>query len=171
MPVLWEQHPHHECAEMGRSQADTSLGRGTARVPHQSTHTKSLLVVFTSKASHYLHQFICRGSSLGLEPTTLSIHDFTEKSSGSLAKGQNPQVPLLGLGSSNLPLTAPPLISPFLPLHPPGQLQASLPMGPEAPAMVPSFSTSPSSPPESDIEHSSAQTLLSTPDWSPYVQN
>lgn len=97
----------------------------------------------TCKAFPCLHWFICRGPCLGLEAIILLIHDSTEKSSGSLAKGQNPYVPLLGLGFSNLPLSALSLISPFLTLHhPPVQLQISLPMGPVVQLMLPSFSTS-----------------------------
>lgn len=64
------------------------------------------------KAFHYLHQFICRESCLDLE-AVLFIHDFTESLSGSLAEGQNPHFPLLGFGSSNLPLKALSLVSPL----------------------------------------------------------
>lgn len=82
----------------------------------------------TRKAFPCLHWFICRGSCLGLEAIILFIHGSTEKSSGCIAKGQNLYVPLLGLGFSNLPLSAQSLISPFLTLHhPPVQLQISLP--------------------------------------------
>lgn len=103
----------------------------------------------THKAFPCLPWFICRGSCLGLEAIILYIHDSTEKSSGSLAKGQNPYVPLLGLGFSNLPLSAQSLISPFLPLHhPPVQLQIPLPTGPVVQPMLPSFCTSLSPPPE-----------------------
>lgn len=99
----------------------------------------------------------------------LFIHHFTEKFSGSLAKGQNLQVPLLGSASSNLPLTAPSLVPPFSPLHhPPVQLKAFLPMVPVVPAMLLSFSTCPSPP---HIQPFSTQTLLSIPEWSPNVQN
>lgn len=123
----------------------------------------------TLKAFHYLHWFICRGSCLGLEAIILFIHHFTEKFSGSLAKGQNLQVPLLGSASSNLPLTAPSLVPPFSPLHhPPVQLKAFLPMVPVVPAMLLSFSTCPSPP---HIQPFSTQTLLSIPEWSPNVQN
>lgn len=103
----------------------------------------------TRKAFPCLHWFICRGSCLGLEAIILFIHDSTENSSGCLAKGQNPYVTLLGLGFSNLPLSAQSLISPFLPLHhPPVQLQISLPTVPVVEPMLPSFSASPSPPPE-----------------------
>lgn len=103
----------------------------------------------THKAFPCLHWFICRGFCLGLEAIILYIHDSTEKSSGSLAKGQNPYVPLRGPGFSNLPLSAQSLISPFLPLHhSPVQLHISLPMGPVVQPMLPSFSTSLAPPPE-----------------------
>lgn len=111
------------------------------------------------------------------------VHGFTEKLSGSLAKGENPHVALPNLGSSNLPLTPPPLISsetpatllpclaPVLPLHhPPVPCQASLLW---VSAMVPFFFTSPSPPLKhaSSSPHTRLKTFLSTPDWSPYVQN
>ena len=106
-----------------------------------------------SKVSHHLHRFICRGSG----SNNLFIHIFTEKMSGSLAKGQNPKVPLLGLGSSNLPLTAPPFISPETPKTLPSylfitlQLNVRLP-SPRALCLQPwSFSTSPSPPPGTHI--------------------
>lgn len=106
----------------------------------------------THKAFPCLHWFICRGSCLGLEAIILFIHNSTKQSSGFLAKGENPYVPLLGLGFSNLPLSAQSLISPFLPLHhPPVQFQISLPTGPVVQPMLPSFSTSLSPPPEISV--------------------
>lgn len=103
----------------------------------------------TCKYFPCLHWFICRGSCLCLEAIILLIHDFTEKSSGFLAKGQNPYVPLLGLVFSSLLLSVLSLISPFLPLHhPPVQLQISLPMGSVVQPMLPSSSTSLSPTPE-----------------------
>lgn len=138
--------------ESAWSQADTSLGRGAARVPDQSTHIKSLLMMLHPKLLP-----ICTGLSAEDLETILFIHVFTEKISGSLAKGENPKVPLLGLGSSNLPLIEPPLISSETPKALPSYLFIILQFNfrlpsPWALQFQPwSFSTSPSPPPGTHI--------------------